>query len=50
MRRHNQELGKLSDRYEKRLQAVSKRYVQDIEGLKKQLAAVQKRLSEKVHC
>ncbi len=48
--RHNEEILKLSDRYEKRLQAVSKKYIQDIDGLKKQLAILQKRLSEKVYC
>lgn len=50
VRRHNEEMLKLSDRYEKRLQAVSKKYMQDIDGLKKQLAILQKRLSEKVYC
>lgn len=50
VRRHQEEIFKLSDRYEKRLQAVSKKYIQDIDGLKKQLALLQKRLSEKVYC
>lgn len=48
--RHQQEILKLADRYEKRLQAVTKKYVQDIEGLKKQIGGLQKKLGESACC
>ena len=44
LKQHQIELSRLSERYENRLQAVSRKYIQDIEGLKKQLASMQKRL------
>ena len=47
---HEQEILKLTDRYEKRLQATAKKYVQDIEGLKKQLGSLQKKLGELKCC
>lgn len=46
VQKHEQELLKLADRYEKRLQATVKKYSQDIEGLRKQLGSLQKKLSE----
>jgi hypothetical protein len=44
VKQHQIDLSRLSERYENRIQAVSKKYIQDIEGLKKQLASMQKRL------
>jgi len=49
-RQHELEILKLTDRYEKRLQATAKKYVQDIEGLKKQLGNMQKKLGELKCC
>lgn len=46
---HEKELLKLSDRFEKRFQSLSKKYSQDVEGLKKQIGLLQKKLSE-VRC
>jgi hypothetical protein len=36
----------LTDRYEKRLQATVKKYSQDVEGLRKQVGLLQKKLCE----
>ncbi|NBU97448.1 MAG: hypothetical protein EBS19_04385 [Spirochaetia bacterium] len=43
---HQQEILKLTDRYEKRLQATVKKYSQDVEGLRKQVGILQKKLCE----
>ena len=49
LKQHQIDLSRLAERYENRIQAVSKKYIQDIEGLKKQLASMQKRL-EGIKC
>ena len=46
---HAKELLKLSDRFEKRFQSLSKKYSQVVEGLKKQIGLLQKKLAE-VRC
>lgn len=45
-KRHEQEILKLTDKYEKKLLGVQKKYFQDVEGLKKQIAALQRKLQE----
>jgi hypothetical protein len=47
---HESQMLKLSDRYEKRIQAMVKMHQQDLDGLKKQIAHLQKRLAEQACC
>jgi hypothetical protein len=47
---HEAQMVKLTDRYEKRIQVISKMYQQDLEGLKKQIAQLQKRMAEQTCC
>lgn len=47
LRRHTLELQRLSDKYEKKLSGMQKKYVQDTEALKKQLSILQRKLEAK---
>jgi hypothetical protein len=42
--KHSREMAALSDRYEKKLSGMQKKYLQDTEALKKQIRALQKKL------
>lgn len=42
--RHNREIAALSDRYEKKINGMQKKYLADVEALKKQIASLQKKL------
>jgi hypothetical protein len=44
-RNHALELARLTDKYEKRLMGLQKKYLQDMESLKKQLAALQRKMA-----
>ena len=44
-RNHEQELARLVDKYEKKLTGLQKKYLQDTESLKKQMIALQRKLS-----
>jgi len=41
---HEQEMTRLTDKYEKKLQGLQKKYIQDTESLKKQLSILQRKL------
>lgn len=43
-RNHSQEIARLTDKYEKKLAGLQKKYTQDMETLKKQVAALQRKL------
>jgi hypothetical protein len=43
--RHQKELSKIIDKYEQKLVGFHKKYTQDVDGFKKQIAALQRRLS-----
>lgn len=45
-KRYESELMKLTDRFEKRFLGIQKKYIQDVEGYKKQIAALQRKLGE----
>lgn len=45
-RSHEQELARVTDRYEKKLLGLQKKYIQDTEALKKQIAALQRKLND----
>lgn len=42
---HQLEVARLTDKYEKKLAGLQKKYVQDVESLKKQISALQRKLS-----
>jgi hypothetical protein len=42
--RHSREMAALTDKYEKKLSGLQKKYLQDTESLKKQLSSLQKKL------
>ncbi|MBA3956973.1 MAG: hypothetical protein H0X51_01065 [Parachlamydiaceae bacterium] len=42
---HAQEIARLTDKYEKKLQGLQKKYMQDTEALKKQVATLQRKIS-----
>lgn len=44
---HKNELARVTDKFEKKLSGLEKKYIADTEGLKKQIAALQRRLHEK---
>jgi hypothetical protein len=44
---YEKEMRKLSEKCEKRMQGVERKYIQDVEGLKKQIAQLHKKLGEK---
>jgi hypothetical protein len=44
-RNHQLEVARLTDKYEKKLAGLQKKYVQDVESLKKQISALQRKLS-----
>lgn len=46
---HEAELGRLVDKYEKKLLGLQKKYVTDVEALKKQVASLQRKLVEGRH-
>lgn len=47
---HEREMARLSDKYEKKLAGLQKKYLTDVEALKKQIAALQRKLHpEKGH-
>lgn len=43
---HEREMARLADKYEKKLQGLQKKYLIDVENLKKQIAQLQKKLNE----
>lgn len=43
------ELARLTDKYEKKISGLQKKYVTDVENLKKQIAQLQRKLHEKTH-
>ena len=45
-KRHARELSATTDRFEKKLNGLQKKYLHDVEGLKKQVSQLQKKLSE----
>ncbi len=45
---YEKEMRKLIDKFEKRLLGVERKYVQDVEGLKKQISQLHKRIAEKM--
>jgi hypothetical protein len=44
---YTKELRKLTEKFEKRLQGVERKYVQDVDGLKKQISGLHKKLGER---
>jgi hypothetical protein len=44
---HAREIARLTDKYEKKLAGLQKKYVQDMDALKKQISALQRRLDGK---
>lgn len=43
---HQQEIARLTDKYEKKLQGLQKKYINDTENLKKQIASLQRKIHE----
>lgn len=41
----DEQIARLTDKYEKKINAMERKYFQDVEGLKKQIAALQKKLN-----
>ena len=46
-REHEREVARLTDKYEKKLIGLQKKYVTDVESLKKQVSLLQRKLQEK---
>ena len=42
---YDQQITRLTDKYEKKLQGMQKKYIQDIETLKKQITLLQRKLN-----
>ncbi len=48
-KRHAREVAAMSNRFEKKISGLQKKYLQDVETLKKQVSQLQKKLSETSH-